>query len=320
MAERAKAQEPAEEPAPVDETPAEPEMEADLSQWDQIPVHQAWSRVMADVLYIGKSRRTEQKGANAANYNYRGIDDVLNIVGPVLRKHGVSVVPISHEIRHRDFTTSNNRVMHEAIVTARYRVTGPKGDHFEGEAIGEASDTSDKATTQAQSVALRTFYLNGLTIPTGLPDPEEHHFERSNGRSDSATSRSAGRSNSRQQRPADPDDAPVDPLQAEYQADPEKFATSRGWESADHMRRSYDEMKSRTSKLPDEMRDSVRSWLSETRMSILKFDGDNFAKWDDMLRAAEPFSQPPGVDTDIDPNTGATEFDDEPGEPDTEPF
>lgn len=317
MAERAKAQKPGGDPAPVDETPAEPEMEADLSEWDQIPVHQAWSRVMADVLYIGKNRRTE----SGSTYNYRGIDDVLNIVGPVLRKHGVSVVPVSNKAEHRDFTTGRGTLMHEAIVTTRYRVTGPKGDYFEGEAIGESSDASDKATTQAQSVALRTFYLNGLTIPTGLPDPEEHHFERSNGRSDSATSRSAGRSSgSRQQRPAGSDDGPVDPLQAEYQADPEKFATSRGWEGADHMRRSYEEMKSRTSKLPDEMRDSVRSWLSETRMSILKFDGDNFAKWDDMLRAAEPFSQPPGVDTDIDPNTGATVFDDEPGEPDTEPF
>ncbi|MBK6857532.1 MAG: hypothetical protein IPG97_13545, partial [Microthrixaceae bacterium] len=47
-----------------------------------------------------------------------------------------------------------------------------------GESIGESSDSSDKAVAQAMSVALRTFLLQGLTMPTDDPDPDHSWTDR----------------------------------------------------------------------------------------------------------------------------------------------
>jgi hypothetical protein len=64
-----------------------------------VPVHVAWSRVMRDVQWLGKNRQGDK-------YMYRGIDDVMNLVGPAERKHGVFVMPTGIE---PSFTTINTR-------------------------------------------------------------------------------------------------------------------------------------------------------------------------------------------------------------------
>jgi hypothetical protein len=49
---------------------------------------QAVAAVMADVSSVAKRDLNAQQG-----FNFRGIDAVVNAVGPALRKHGVVVVP-----------------------------------------------------------------------------------------------------------------------------------------------------------------------------------------------------------------------------------
>ena len=138
-----------------------------------ITVHQAWTNVMVEVLAIRKAEQNKFQG-----FNFRGIDAVMNAVGPALRTHGVSVVPVEGAAVHRDFASKDGKTQHEAIVTVTYRVTGPAGDHFDGWSIGEAADSSDKATTQSMSVAFRTFLLQALCIPTDAPDPDLNTVER----------------------------------------------------------------------------------------------------------------------------------------------
>ncbi|NKU87713.1 hypothetical protein GS884_09095 [Rhodococcus hoagii] len=55
---------------------------------------------------------------------------------------------------------------------------GPAGDSFSGSAYGEAADAGDKAVSKAQSVAYRTFLLQGLTVPTEERDPDADVHER----------------------------------------------------------------------------------------------------------------------------------------------
>lgn len=140
-------------------------------------VVQAWNAVMADLSEI---RKNERSGVGGPSYIFRGIDTVMNAVGPVLRRHGVVVVPTKIvEAKHRDFTSDKNKLTHEAIITVAYRIYGPDGDHMDGESIGESADWSDKATTQAMSVAYRTFLLQATTMPTDAPEPDERYDERS---------------------------------------------------------------------------------------------------------------------------------------------
>lgn len=141
-----------------------------------LTVHQAWNEVMRRVREI---RKDERASGGGANYNFRGIDAVMNAVGPIFREVQVSCVPIEVAIiSNRDFLSGKGTRMHEVMVAVRYRVTGPAGDWFEGASIGESADASDKATSQAMSVAYRTFLLQGLTMPTDDPDPDHSWTDR----------------------------------------------------------------------------------------------------------------------------------------------
>lgn len=137
-------------------------------------VFEAWSNVMSEVQSISKDSRNSQQG-----FNFRGIDAVMNTVGPVLRKHGVIVVPMAQKADAERYTTKNGGQMVNRTVEMGFTVYGPRGDHFNGIAFGEAADSGDKAMTKAESVALRTFLLQSLMIPTDDPDPDAESHERS---------------------------------------------------------------------------------------------------------------------------------------------
>lgn len=136
-------------------------------------VHQAWAAVMADCRKLGKDERNPDQG-----FMYRGIDGVMNLVGPVLRDHGVAVVPSFCEATHRDVRTSRDKPAREATVMVTFTVYGPAGDSFHGMAPGESMDMGDKGTPKAMSVALRTFLLQSLCLPTQDTDPDAQTFER----------------------------------------------------------------------------------------------------------------------------------------------
>lgn len=138
-------------------------------------VVQALASVMAEVQSVGKDGKNTQQG-----YNFRGIDGVVNAVGPALRKHGVVIIPTLLESNYRDIEVGKNRtLMREVTVTVRYTIHGPAGDTLEGTVVGESMDSGDKGTAKAFSVAYRTFLLQALTIPTHQPDPDEQSYERS---------------------------------------------------------------------------------------------------------------------------------------------
>ncbi|WP_408895903.1 ERF family protein [Nocardioides sp. R1-1] len=142
---------------------------------DQLTVQQAWANVMADVQALGKNQRVD---SGPARFNFRGVDDVMNAVGPVLRKHGVSVVPTAVTHSPETVTTRSGAVMRNVTVFVTYSINGPAGDSMPGAAAGEAADSGDKATPKAMSVAFRTFLLEALCLPTDEPDPDTHQYER----------------------------------------------------------------------------------------------------------------------------------------------
>lgn len=138
---------------------------------------EALGAVMGEVQAVGKTGRNTQQ-----NYSFRGIDAVVNAVGPALRKHGVVIVPIVEEANYREVEVGQKRTLQrECTLRIRYRFHGPGGpeDFIEATVYGEALDSGDKATAKAHSVAYRTALLQALTIPTDEPDPDESSPERS---------------------------------------------------------------------------------------------------------------------------------------------
>ena len=141
---------------------------------ETLNVQQAWAAVMAEVQGLGKHQRTD----SGNRFNFRGVDDVMNAVGPVLRKHGVAVVPTAVTHHPEDVTTTKGARMRNVTVLVTYAIHGPAGDSMPGAAAGEAADSGDKATPKAMSVAFRTFLLQSLCLPTDEPDPDREQYER----------------------------------------------------------------------------------------------------------------------------------------------
>ena len=138
-------------------------------------VFEALSAVMNEVQGVGKKDRNSAQG-----FNFRGIDAVVNAVGPALRKHGVIVVPRVEEYAYDSVEVGKNRTpMGHVQVLVDYVFYGPEGDSLQTRVIGEAMDSGDKAVAKAMSVAFRIALLQALCLPTDEPDPDHSSYERS---------------------------------------------------------------------------------------------------------------------------------------------
>lgn len=140
------------------------------------------AKVMDDVGAVRKSEKNQQQ-----NFNFRGIDAVVNAVSPALRKHGVVVTPEVQSIEYNTVEVGKNRtMMGHARVTVTYKFYAPDGSYLPATVCAESMDSGDKATAKAMSVAFRTCLLQTLALPTDEQDPDHDVYERA-----PATARSA---------------------------------------------------------------------------------------------------------------------------------
>lgn len=116
---------------------------------------------------VAKRERNQQQG-----FSFRGVDATVNAVAPALIDHGVLTIPRLVSERVEAFKTAKGSEMFRSVVTVSYLFLGPAGDSIEAVVPGEASDSLDKATSKAMSVAYRTALLQTLSLPTDTPDPD----------------------------------------------------------------------------------------------------------------------------------------------------
>lgn len=137
-------------------------------------VVEALAKVMADVQAVGKGSTNTQQG-----YRFRGIDAVVNAVGPAFRTHGVICLPSVENVSYAVVEVGKQRtLMRECTVRVRYVFHGPAGDSIECVTVGEAMDSGDKSTPKAMSVAYRVALLQALCIPTDEADADSTGYER----------------------------------------------------------------------------------------------------------------------------------------------
>jgi hypothetical protein len=131
------------------------------------------SHVMAEVKAVGKTGFNEQQ-----RYNFRGIDAVVNALGPAMRKHGIVPVPKVKKVDYRETMTTGNKPTREVTVQVRYRFYAPDGSYVDAHVIGESLDQSDKGSAKAMSVAYRIALLQVFALPTDEPDPDASYHTR----------------------------------------------------------------------------------------------------------------------------------------------
>jgi hypothetical protein len=133
------------------------------------------SKVMDDAGAVHKNERN-----NHQQFNFRGIDAVVNAVSPALRKHGVVVIPTINSCDYETVEVGQNRSRMASVrVNVTYTFHAPDGSSVGATVSAESMDSGDKATAKAMSVAFRTALLQTLCLPTDDIDPDATTYERS---------------------------------------------------------------------------------------------------------------------------------------------
>jgi hypothetical protein len=140
---------------------------------DAPTIYVALAAVMKSVRAVGKDGWNDHQ-----KFKFRGIDGVVNAVGPALREHGVIVVPEVLSVAYDSVQTSTGKTNTACRVQVAYTFWGPDGTSITACVPGESWDAGDKSCPKAMSVAFRTALLQALALPTDEPDPDEHTYER----------------------------------------------------------------------------------------------------------------------------------------------
>lgn len=138
-------------------------------------VYAALAAVMEDCKGVAKRDRNDHQ-----KFMFRGIDAVVNAVGPILRKHQVIVVPNVEHVTYDTVQTSTGKPATACRVLVTYTFYAPDGSSIDSRVAAEAWDAGDKAAPKAMSVAFRTALLQALALPTDEADPDSQTYVRDN--------------------------------------------------------------------------------------------------------------------------------------------
>lgn len=119
---------------------------------------------------VAKERENKQQG-----FPYRGIDDALDSFSGPFSRNKVLTAPTYKTISRSEMKTRNSSVNHvvvECVCTFLSLVDG--SSITVGPFEGEATDSLDKATTKATSVAMRNLLFMTFTVPFGAEEPEQN--------------------------------------------------------------------------------------------------------------------------------------------------
>jgi len=133
-------------------------------------IHAAIVQAMKDIAETGiaKAQKNKQQG-----YNYRGIEDAMNEMSPILTRNGITITPSYSELNIAVLETASGGRNRFATVKGSFKFEVEDGSFIVAEAYGEGMDVSDKATTKAQSVAFRTVLFQQFVVPFMAIDPED---------------------------------------------------------------------------------------------------------------------------------------------------
>ncbi len=135
-------------------------------------IYQAIIGVMSDIGVIGKEKKNAQQG-----FKYRGVDDAMNALQPVMVQHGLFVVPEIIDQKREERQTNRGGNLIYSVCTVRYTFYAKDGSNVQCVVIGEGMDSGDKATNKAMSIAFKYACFQVFCIPTEEmkdPDAEVH--------------------------------------------------------------------------------------------------------------------------------------------------
>ena len=110
---------------------------------------------------ISKSRKNDQQ-----NYKFRGIDEVMNALAPLLANHKLIIFPRMMRRECEARQTKSGSVLYSVTVEAEFDfVSAEDGSKHTARTFGEAMDSGDKATNKAMAAAYKYAAFQTFCIP-----------------------------------------------------------------------------------------------------------------------------------------------------------
>jgi len=135
-------------------------------------IYESIANIISEIGAIGKDKKNQQQG-----FMYRGIDDVMNALQPVLSKNKVFIVPEVLEQSRTERESKSGGVLFYSICKIKYTFYADDGSNIAAVVVGEGMDSGDKATNKAMSIAFKYACFQVFCIPTEEmvdPDSETH--------------------------------------------------------------------------------------------------------------------------------------------------
>lgn len=133
-------------------------------------VHVLFARAFNDITPVGKEGHQSGSGGS---FSFRQVDDVYDAVHAALAKHGLFFLPRCLERIPEQRTTKGGGIQNVVHLLVEFTFYGPRGDSIVMAMWGEGSDSGDKATSKAATMALKYALIYALCIPLGdMPDPD----------------------------------------------------------------------------------------------------------------------------------------------------
>jgi ERF superfamily protein len=156
-------------------------------------IYERLSAVQAAMPPVPKARTNQQQG-----FKFRGIDDALESLVPLLAEHQVFFLPtvLEREVETRQTGKGSN--LYTVHLHVRYTFFDADGNSLACDVWGEGTDSGDKATSKAMTMALKsalfqTFTISGEEDPdaTGVSEAKSSSRARSSRRAPEATATEA---------------------------------------------------------------------------------------------------------------------------------
>lgn len=129
-------------------------------------IYQAINAIMRDVDAVQKTEKMQ-------GFMYRGIDNIMNAMKPLLAKHGVFVVPEILEQTREERTTKSGGNLIFSICKIKFIFYATDGSSVSAVTIGEGMDGGDKASNKSMSIAFKYALFQVFCIPTEeMKDPD----------------------------------------------------------------------------------------------------------------------------------------------------
>lgn len=108
----------------------------------------------------------------AAKYCFRGVEQAMNEMSPILVNHGITVTARYSDLSIIERDKGGGKASRFVTLKGAFTFSADDGSSVTSEVYGEAMDSGDKAVIKAQSVAFRTALFQQFVVPTMAMDTE----------------------------------------------------------------------------------------------------------------------------------------------------